>query len=192
VYYATHSGLSYSRSFVQSLVLIAVVVSMVMMVIGNSLVIAAGMMGGLAIIRFRNVLKDTRDMAYVFSVLVVGMAAGSQRYLTAVLGTAVLCMIAIYLHLTSFGSHEPKNGFLRFHLSSGLGPDHPVLVVFKRHCSDFQLLSVQDAGPGAGSDCAYQIMVRRPSEGEAFVGELEKVPGVSQVSLTMQEELLEV
>src|SRR4030042_1814867 len=90
VYYITHSGLSYSRSYVQSLILIAVVVSMVMAVIGNNIITAFGLMGALAIIRFRNVLQDTRDIAFIFCALVVGMAAGSQRYLTAILGTIVL------------------------------------------------------------------------------------------------------
>lgn len=85
VYYATHTGLSYSRSFVQSLILIAVVVSLVMVVIGNSIVTAFGLMGALALVRFRNVIKDTRDVVFVFCSLVIGMAAGSQRFSVAIL-----------------------------------------------------------------------------------------------------------
>jgi hypothetical protein len=192
VYYATHSGLSYSRSFVQSLILITVIVAMVMAVIGNSLITAVGLMGALAIVRFRNVLKDTRDLAYVFCALVVGMATGSQRYFIAILGTLVLCSIAIYLYLTSFGSHEPRNGFLRFYLPSGMGPDHPVLGILRRFCSDFQLVSVQDAGPGAGTEYAYQIMVRDRSLGESLLYEMERTKGIGSLSLTMQEDLLEV
>jgi len=66
VYYFTHSGLSYSRSFVQSLIVITVVVAMVMAVIGTSFITAVGLMGALAIIRFRNIIKDTRDIAFIF------------------------------------------------------------------------------------------------------------------------------
>jgi len=61
VYFFTHSGLSYSKSFVQSLILITVVVSLVMATIANSFVTAVGLMGALSIIRFRNMIKDTRD-----------------------------------------------------------------------------------------------------------------------------------
>ena len=71
VYYATHSGLSYSRSFVQSLILITVVIAMVMSVIGNNIITAVGLMGALAIVRFRNIIKDTRDIAFIFIALVV-------------------------------------------------------------------------------------------------------------------------
>ena len=73
-------------------------------------------MGALAIIRFRNVVKDTRDIVFIFCALVVGMAAGSQRYAIAVLGTIMLSLIVIFLHMTAFGTRQPHNGFLRFSL----------------------------------------------------------------------------
>ena len=95
VYMWTHTGVSYTRSFTQSLVLLTIVVSLVMFVIGNSIVTAFGLMGALAIIRFRNVLKDTRDTVYVFFSLVLGMALGSQRHLAALVGTVALLTVAL-------------------------------------------------------------------------------------------------
>ncbi|OHB65101.1 MAG: hypothetical protein A2Y77_00425 [Planctomycetes bacterium RBG_13_62_9] len=192
VYYITHSGLSYSRSYVQSLILIAVVVSMVMAVIGNNIITAFGLMGALAIIRFRNVIKDTRDIVFLFCSLVVGMAAGSHRYLTAIMGTVFLCLIALYLHFTDFGSHEPHNGFLRFSLRAPLGPGHPVSAILHRFCGSYSLISVQDTGFGGPAEYAYQIMIRNTARNEEFVAELERVEGIENISLTMQERLLEV
>jgi uncharacterized membrane protein YhiD involved in acid resistance len=192
VYYITHSGLSYSRSYVQSLILITVIVSMVMSVIGNNIITAVGLMGALAIVRFRNVLKDTRDIAFIFCSLVVGMAAGSHRYMTAILGTVILCGIALYLHFTDFGSHEPHNGFLRFSLRGVLGPDHPVPQILQRFCGSFSLISMQDSGFGGPAEYAYQIMIRNIAKNEEFVAELEKVEGIENINLTMQEKLLEV
>jgi uncharacterized membrane protein YhiD involved in acid resistance len=192
VYYFTHSGLSYSRSFVQSLILITVVVAMVMAVIGNSIITAVGLMGALAIIRFRNIIKDTRDVAFIFCSLVVGMAAGSQRYATAIVGTVILSSIAIYLYLTGFGSHLPHNGFLRFSLRGHVGPDHPVTAILKRFCGSFTLISVQDTGFGGPAEYAYQLMIRSAARNEQMMSELEKIAGIESVSLTMQEQLLEV
>jgi len=192
VYYITHSGLSYSRSYVQSLILITVVVAMVMAVIGNNIITAVGLMGALAIVRFRNVIKDTRDIVFIFSALVVGMACGSHRYLTAILGTAVLSLIAIYLFFTDFGAHEPHNGFLRFNLRGPIGPDHPVPGILRRFCGNFTMISAQDSGFGGPAEYAYQVMIRNTAQNEAFVLELEKVDGIESISLTMQERLLEV
>jgi hypothetical protein len=192
VYYITHSGLSYSRSYVQSLILIAVVIAMVMTVIGNNIITAVGLMGALAIVRFRNVVKDTRDIVFIFSSLVVGMACGSHRYMTAILGTVVLSLIAIYLFFTDFGSHEPHNGFLRFSLRGAMGPDHPVPAILRRFCGNFTMISAQDSGFGGPAEYAYQVMLRSIAKNEEFISELEKVDGMENISLTMQEKLLEV
>jgi len=192
VYYLTHSGLSYSRSYVQSLILITVVISMVMTVIGNNIITAFGLMGGLAIVRFRNVIKDTRDIAFIFCALVVGMAAGSHRYLTAILGTGILSLIILYLAWTDFGSHEPHNGFLRFSLRGPLGPEHPVPGILRRFCGSFTLISMQDSGFGGPAEYAYQILIRNVDRNEEFVSELEKIEGIENISLTVQEKLLEV
>jgi len=192
VYYVTHSGLSYSRSYVQSLILITVVIALVMTVIGNNIITAVGLMGALAIVRFRNVLKDTRDIVFIFASLVIGMACGSHRYLTAILGTVILGSIAIYLFFTDFGAHEPHNGFLRFSLRGPIGADHPVPGILRRFCGSFTLISAQDSGFGGPAEYAYQIMVKNIAKNEEFIAELEKVDGMESISLTMQEKLLEV
>ncbi len=193
VYYFTHSGLSYSKSYVQALVIMTVLVAMVMAVIGNNIITAFGLMGALAIIRFRNVVKDTRDIVFIFCALVIGMASGSQRYSIAIAGTIILALIAIYLYLTGFGTHQPHNGFLRFTLPGHIGPKHPVPGILKRFCGSFTLISVQDSGFGSPAvEYAYQLMIRNAKKNELMVSELGKIQGIENISLTMQEQLLEV
>lgn len=193
VYYFTHSGLSYSRSYVQSLIMITVVVAMVMAVIGNNIITAVGLMGALALIRFRNVIKDTRDVAFIFCSLVVGMAAGSQRYLTAIIGTTVLSLIAIYLHLTNFGMHEPHNAFLRFSLKGHISSDHPIQGILRRFCGNFILISAQDSSLGDSMvEYAYQLMVKNADKNSQMLAELQNIEGIENMNLTMQEQLLEI
>jgi hypothetical protein len=192
VYYFTHSGLSYSRSFVQSLIIITVVVAMVMSVIGNNIITAVGLLGAFTIIRFRNMLKDTRDIAFMFTALAVGMATGCRLYATAVVGTVFVSLIFVYLHWTDFGSHEPHNGFLRFTLKGPIQPNHPVMGVLNRFCTGFTLLSRQDAGFAGAAEYAYQVMVRNAGRNEQMLAELDQVDGLENINLTMQEKLLEV
>ena len=193
VYYFTHSGLSYSRSFVQSLILITVVIAMVMAVIGTSFITAVGLMGALAIIRFRNIIKDTRDIAFIFCSLVIGMASGSQRYAVAIVGTVILCLIIIYLYLVGFGTHQPHNGFLRFVSSVHIGPDSPVPNILRRFCGSYTLISAQASGFGTSEvEYAYQLMIRDASKNQQMLSELQRVDGLENISLTMQERLLEV
>ncbi len=193
VYYFTHSGLSYSKSFVQSLILITVVVAMVMAVIGTSIITAVGLMGALAIIRFRNIIKDTRDIAFIFCSLVVGMAAGSQRYAVAIVGTVVLSLIATYLYLAGFGTHQPHNGFLRFTFRGHIPPDSPIPAVLRRFCGNFTLISAQESGFGTSEvEYAYQLMIRNTARNQQLVSELQSIEGLENINLTMQERLLEV
>lgn len=189
VYQKTHAGLSYSRSFTQSLVLINMVVALVMFVIGDSIVTAFGLIGALAIIRFRNVLKDTRDTVFVFFTLVLGMALGSQRYLAAVLGTLMLLTATVYLYWIRFGTRGLFDGHLSFRLTEA-AQERESLSVLRRFCRQFHSISVRR---GAGvTEFVFQVRLRDTGRSDDLLAELERVQSVGQVSLVLQDELSEI
>src|SRR5438874_13067047 len=115
VYMLTHSGLSYSRSFVNSLIVMPTVVALVMMVLSNNLVTAFGLMAVFAIVRFRNILRDTLDTAYILCVIVIGMAAGTMKFATAIFGCLLLGGILSYLWFTSFGTRHRYDTIINLH-----------------------------------------------------------------------------
>src|SRR5436190_23644038 len=115
VYMFTHSGLSYSRSFVNSIIVMPTIVALVMMVLQNNLVTAFGMMAVFAIVRFRNILRDTLDTTYILTVLVIGLACGSQKFTTAVIGCALTSIGMLYLWTTSFGSRHRYDVIVNLH-----------------------------------------------------------------------------
>jgi len=86
-YMFTHTGLSYSRSYVNTLVIMPVIVAMVMMILANNLVLAFGLMAIFAMVRFRSILRDTLDTAYVLAVIVIGLACGTMKLTSALIGT---------------------------------------------------------------------------------------------------------
>ncbi len=191
VYYATHSGLSYSRNFVQSLVMITVVIAMVMAVIANSIVTAVGLMGALAIIRFRNMLKDTRDIAFVFCALAIGMACGSQRYDVAIIGTVVLSAIAFYLQRFGFGAHEPHNAFLRVRTNGPAGDGSAVKKILDTFCRTWTLAAANEPGEGP-SDYTFHLQLKDTSRNPDLLDALQGVDLVVDLDLTLQEQLLEI
>lgn len=188
VYMWTHSGVSYSRSFTQSLVLLTIVVSLVMFVIGNSIVTAFGLIGALAIIRFRNVLKDTRDTVYVFFSLVLGMALGSQRHLAALIGTTALLIVALYLHLTRFGSLASFDGHVSVRVTSGADFPRPIL---KRHCRRTRQVSARHRNENE-VDYVLEVRLRNRKRGAELVSELQAEAGVAAASLVLRDELAEI
>lgn len=190
VYVRTHSGLSYARSFTQSLVIMTMLVSLVMFVIGNSLVVAFGLLGALAVIRFRNVLKDTRDTAFVFLTLVLGMACGTQRYLTAIVGAAALLLVVAYLSWTGFGSFARFDGYLNVRLADGT--ENLLPPVLDRYCRARKEISRQHGGDGTDVACVLQVGLRDRTRSVDLVNALRKLPGVMDASIVLRDELAEV
>ena len=87
-YYISHSGTIYSKKFNVSLVMLTVLTAMVMTVIGNNLALSLGMVGALSIVRFRTAIKDSRDTAYIFWTIIVGICCGAGDYIVAGIGSA--------------------------------------------------------------------------------------------------------
>lgn len=188
----THSGLSYSRSFTQSLVLMTLVVSMVMFVIGNSIITAFGLIGALALIRFRNVLKDTRDTVFVFISLVVGMSVGSQRYMVAIVGTAALLLAVWYMKATSFGTLGRYDGYLTLRVASAAAGRSESSPLLDRFCRSVKQISSRQTGEQESAEFVFQIGLRDRDRSNELLTSLQSLEHVTHASLVMRNELSEV
>ena len=191
LYIYTHEGLSYSRAFVQSIVLLTVILCLGMMVIGNNIAIAFGLIGALAVIRFRNILKDTRDTSYIFFTLITGLATGTQRFQLALLGAVVFCAVALYLHWAQFGSRKTGDGYIRFRLELDTFEDGLLQALFKKHCRNTIVVSQRFQESGEG-ELSYRLDLRNPRTVNDFVREVRDLKGVSNVSFVLQENQGEV
>lgn len=96
-YLYTHAGTVYSRKFNVSLVMLTVLTTTVMTVIGNNLALSLGMVGALSIVRFRTAIKDSRDTAYIFWTIIVGICCGAGDYLVAAIGSALVFVLLLIL-----------------------------------------------------------------------------------------------
>lgn len=188
----THSGLSYSRSYTQSLVLMTIVVSLVMLVIGDSIATAFGLLGALALIRFRNVLKDTRDTVFVFMSLVVGMSVGTQRYQLAIIGTVVLLLVVFYLNKTSFGTLGRYDGYLTVRVTSARHGQNESTQLLNRFCRAVKQISTRQSGEEESAEFVFQVGLRDRDRSHELLRELREIEGVTHASLVMRSELSEV
>ncbi len=181
VYMLTHSGLSYSRSFVNSLVIIPVIVSLVMLVLSNNLVTAFGLMAIFAIVRFRNVLRDTMDTTYILSVIVVGMASGTQKYSSAVIGTFLAATILIYLWYTSFGTRHRYDLLLNLHWSRSTAEMTELARLLNRHSLRAHCASQRSHDGTEGADLSYRLLLRDPNRTEELLKEVRALEGTSHI-----------
>lgn len=188
VYMITHAGLSYSRSFVNSLVIIPVLVATVMQVLSNSLVTAFGLMAIFAIVRFRNILRDTLDTAYILSVIVLGLACGTQKSTTALLGGSFIIGIFLLLWYTSFGTRHRYDLILNLHWARPL-TDLPALIrLLDRHALRTHCASQRSHEGYEGTDLSYRLLLRDASRVDDLLREVRDVQGVSRVTSLKAED----
>jgi hypothetical protein len=192
VYMYTHTGLSYSRSFVNSLVVMPIVVAMVMTVLSNNLVTAFGLMAVFAIVRFRNILRDTLDTTYVLCVIVIGMAAGTMKFSTAIFGCLLLALILFYLWFTSFGTRHRYDTIINLHWSRSLADLADLRNLLHRHSRKAICASQRSHEGYEGTDLSYRLLMRDPDRMEDLLSELRSLQGVSRVTGLKAEEESEI
>lgn len=182
VYMWTQSGLSYSRSFVNSLVVIPALVALVMQVLNNNLVTAFGLMAVFAIVRFRNVLRDTLDTSYVLAVIVLGMSCGTQRFTTALVGTAFITGAFLFLSFTRFGSRHRFDLILNLHWARPLPERVNLLQLLERHSLTVHCASERSLEASQGTDLSYRLLLRDSDRSAELLSELQSLEGVSRVT----------
>ncbi|MFQ5505097.1 MAG: DUF4956 domain-containing protein [Planctomycetota bacterium] len=188
LYVWTHRGISYSSSMPQSLIVLALVITLVMLVVGNNLARAFGLFGALALIRFRTPVKDSWDTVFLFFAVSVGIAVGTQNLMIAVVGTVVLWLVIAYLSVTRFGSGITHNGLLRLRLPAGGEAEAEMRSVLSRYCDSVSLVHMREAGPAPIMEFAFQIKLIDSSFGSRMISEVLTIEGVSAPSLLMQDE----
>jgi len=181
VYKKTHKGLSYSQSFVLTNIFVCVIVSMVIMVIGNNLARAFALVGALSIIRFRTVVKDTKDTAFIFWSLAAGMASGTGSYFLAISGTAIISMIALVLYYTNYGSIFKSEFIIQFRSRNSAKNKKNYNKIFSEYCRSSTLLNAESSGDGQSIKLSFDIVLKENKAYEEFIQKLSKVSGLSEV-----------
>lgn len=192
-YELTYDGLSYNRSYVQSLVLGGVVACILMMAIGDNLARGLGILGTMALVRFRTNVRESRDLIFMFAALAVGVASGVRAYAVAVAGTVAFGLAAGWVAWSPFAKRVRFDGLLRFWLPRGEevdGQETPaarVRRVLDNHCRRFTLVALRDVAQGETLEYAYQVALRRPDRSDSLVEELGSVEGLTGLSLLLQD-----
>ncbi len=182
VYRYTHKGLSYSQSFTQTVFLVSIIVAIVMMVIGSSLAKAFAMVGALSIIRFRTVVKDTRDIAFVFLALAVGMAAGTSNYFLALVSAGFVSVVVLVVYKFNFGALYKSEFILRFTFNQSYD-SAGYLEIIQEYSKRSSMLHIEPSGDRSYLRLTYDISLKEDTTAEKMTSALGNVEGTSEVVL---------
>ena len=191
-YERTFLGLSYSRNYVQALVLSSVVAATVMQAIGDNVGRGLGMLGALSIVRFRTSFKDPRDIMFIFAALGAGIGCGVYAWGAAVGGTLAFCIVAFLLSRTGLGTKHFFDGMLRFAMPNTSEPRLETEKILRKNLKTFILITMREVNGGERIDVAYQIKLKASKPAADILAELAKVEGLSDIQFMMQDATTEM
>jgi hypothetical protein len=191
VYMWTHAGLSYSRMFTASLLVLPLLVSVFMMLVASNAFIALGMLAVFTMIRFRNVLKDTRDTMFILWALVEGLAVGTQHFTLGLLAGVAVGLVFVYLRVTHFGSRNRYDVIVALEWIGGSASTEPLRHILHRHGARVQL-ALQRELEGERLDVSYRLLLRDPARSRELLSELRATPGVERPTMYHREDEAEL
>jgi uncharacterized membrane protein YhiD involved in acid resistance len=181
-YKKTRHGLSHSRSFAFTLVIIGVLGSAIMMAVQNNIIGAFAVFGAFTLIRFRTILKETSDLAYVFYALVVGISVGMNHYPLALITVVVLSIIIMLMHRYSFGTVSDNFDYLLLFLASPAFTVAQMEPLLRDHVREYELLHVKRQSDDL-NEFAVSIHLKEPAALQRIWSGLEHHPEVRKMEI---------
>lgn len=189
LYRYTYKGLNYSSSFAISMIMLTMITSIVIMVIGNNLARAFGMVGAMSIIRFRTAVKDATDIMFIFFALTIGLAAGVKMYAVAIFGTLFISLIFLIISRFNFGLSRKREYLLQIlSISDELSGSH-VDDIIQKYCRRSKLVNAKALGEPGNElmEYSYHIFLKEDDRGGQMIRELKKQDKVKNVNLFFDE-----
>lgn len=183
IYRATHRNVSYSQSYVQTLVILGMLISLIMLVVGSNIARAFALVGALSVVRFRNAIKETRDVGFIFLVMGVGMACGTRFYTLAVVATVAIGLIILVMYRFSWFELNVQRQVVKVQVPPD--GDYPAAIqdALLRHTTEFELVSLESIRGGALTELMYTVRLKKGSEPSDLISALSGLTAGQRVTV---------
>ena len=181
--------------FLETLVLVAIVAATVMQAIGDSLARGLGMLGALAIIRFRTNLRNPRNMVFTFASLAAGIACGVYGYVIGITGTLGFCTVAFILRFSAMTKMSHFMGTLKFAIPIDSEQLKDIEVILKRYCYkhiqiSYQLIQPKAKDPSDNPEkmitYEYNLKLKDSSEGPLLESALSNLESLRSLKINFE------
>jgi hypothetical protein len=169
IYRFTHRGVSYSQGYVHTLVIMTTTVALIMLIIGSNVARAFALVGALSVIRFRNAMKETRDVGFMFMAMAVGMAVGTRFYLLAGFATSVLSAIVVALYKFNLFAKEIRERILRVQMPVDRNHEEILEEPFLQYLDEQRIISIETVRAGALNEVVYSVVLKRNASPQALL-----------------------
>jgi hypothetical protein len=183
VYRFTHRNVSYSQSYVQTLVILGMLIALIMLVVGSNIARAFALVGALSVVRFRNAIKETRDVGFIFLVMGVGMAAGTRFYTLAIVAAVAICLIILIMYRFNWFAASVQRQVVKVQVPPDGDYTDRIQDVLIAHTSEFELVSMESIRGGALTEVMYTVRLKKGHEPSQLITALGERTGGQRVTL---------
>ena len=176
VYRKTYRGTVYSKDFNLTLLLVAIITTLVMQAIGSNLALSLGMVGSLSIIRFRTAVKEPRDIAFLFWAIAIGLTCGSEMYLIGLLGSVVLTVVVC---LANLDLYDTTTYLLVLRTGTGAVDEAALAAVLKKHTRAWKLRMRNQMADT--EEFTYEVSFTRKQSAGALSGQVLEALGADRI-----------
>ena len=176
------------RSFVSALILLTMITALVIMVIGNNLARAFGLVGAMSIVRFRTAVKDVRDIVFIFFSLAVGLAAGVGLTAIALMGALFVGLVALITARLQTHVQKRRDYLLQFSYTPSGHGEPPYLPIFSQYCRRHHLLNSRLEDNADQLELSFHVRLKNQEQSADFLRSLGRQLGVQRVNLFFDEE----
>ncbi len=188
IYRWARRGEAVQPTFLTTLVLLSAVIAMVTQVVGDNVARAFSLVGALSVVRFRTVVKDTQDTAFVIFAVVVGMAAGANHLVVALVGLSLVGGVSLLLWPRRFsGGWNESESSLALRITPAEGVQSATEQLIAESAERSRLSAVGTAKGGTALDLTFRVRLRQGISPTTLVAELKLLPGVESVELRRNE-----
>lgn len=168
-YAFAHKEKNYSKQFVITLLLLPIVMTVVIPLISTDLKKAVSLAGIFALVRFRSVPGDSKDILYVFFTLAVGIAIALNYYIAAFV--LVILVSALFVILERKLSIH-KEELLKITIPEDMNYNHVFDDIFEKYLKSFRLQEVRTTNMGTLFMISYKVTPKEGADIKAFIDEI--------------------
>ena len=182
-YKVTHRAISYSQTYVQTLVMMGMVVSLIMLVVGSNLARAFALVGALSVVRFRNAIKETRDVGFIFFAMAIGMATGTRFYTLAAVATVVIGGAILLMDRFDWYKLDVQSQIVKVQVPAGDDYSGALDEVFATHTSRSELVSLETIRGGALTELLYTVRLKSATTPADLIAAVQQRTGGQKVTV---------
>ena len=130
-YMFTHRKEGFAPSFAVTLVMLPMIISVIIILIGDNVARAFSLAGAFTIVRYRSAPADPKDITYIFFMLAIGLALGLGYIGYAAVFTVILCLVALALGAVRYGVPRNEHMILKVTVPENLNYQNLFDDIFK-------------------------------------------------------------